>query len=271
MKPSPIRYVSRRADVNESMPIPCSVFVITKNEAANLPRLLDNVRDFAEVVIVDSGSTDATVAIAESYPNTRVSFNAWPGFGPQKAHALSLCRHDWVLNLDADETVSVELLAEIRTTVNDTTVDALRCRRQLLRWGQTPRNFDREDVLIRLFRRSHGHYDDRQVHESIHVEGRIRDTRHRILHHENLNFDQRLQKSLFYARLKATDKFRKGHRTHLLVLLLIGPWTLVRMLLFRGHILDGTDGLLTSANAAFYNFLKYALLWEMTRRQPPVD
>ena len=240
--------------------------MITKNEATNLPRLLDNVRDFAEVIVVDSGSDDDTVRIASERHNTRVSFNAWPGFGKQKAHALSLCSQPWVLNLDADETLSQELLAEIRTVVAENAVDALQCRRQLLRWGRKPRCFDRPDRLIRLFRKGNGHYDERMVHESIHVTGTVRQSENLILHHENLRFDERLQKSIFYARLKAQDKYNKGHRVSPIVPLVIAPLTFLKMLFLRGHILDGFAGVLTSSNAAFYNFMKYALLWEMRQR-----
>ncbi|MFM1897042.1 MAG: hypothetical protein RLZZ385_2116 [Pseudomonadota bacterium] len=253
--------------MSSSATIPVSVFVITKDEAANLPRLLDNVRDFAEVIVVDSGSSDATVEIASSYANTRVSFNPWPGFGKQKAHALGLCSYPWVLNLDADETLSDLLREEIRDVIRRDDVAALQCRRQLLRWGRPPRCFDKPDRLIRLFRKTCGRYDDRMVHESITVDGPVRQSGNLILHHENLGIDQRLQKSIFYARLKAQDKFDKGQHTHPLVPLLIAPLTFLKMLLIRGHLLDGFAGILTSSNAAFYSFMKYAILWEMWRRK----
>ena len=88
--------------------IPVSAFIITLNEQENIGACLDRLVEFDEVIIVDSGSSDATVAIAENYPNARVSFNAWPGFSEQKSHALSLCSNEWVLNIDADEIIVLD-------------------------------------------------------------------------------------------------------------------------------------------------------------------
>jgi len=250
----------------ESVPIPVSVFIITKNEEANIARVLDNLKDFAEVIVVDSGSADKTLTIAESYGNTRVSFNAWPGFGEQKAHALSLCSNDWVLNLDADETLSDELIQAIKVFIQQDTKNALRCRRILYRWGRRPRSFGSDEKLIRLFRRNCGHYDTRQVHESIIVNGEIEESSAAILHHENLTYSQRIEKTVFYARLKARDKFERGDKVSFLVVLLIFPLTFIRCYVFKGHFLDGLQGIMTSVNVAFYNYMKYANLWDMNKR-----
>jgi glycosyltransferase involved in cell wall biosynthesis len=250
----------------ESVSIPVSVFIITKNEEANIARVLDNLKDFAEVIVVDSGSADKTLSIAESYDNTKVSFNAWPGFGKQKAHAMSLCSNDWVLNLDADETLSDEMIQAIKVFIQQDQKVALRCVRILYRWGRKPRSFGREEKLIRLFRRRSGHYDIRQVHESITVDGEISESPAAILHHENLTYSQRIEKTVFYARLKARDKFERGDKVSFALVLLIFPLAFIRCYIFKGHFLDGLQGILTSVNVAFYNYMKYVNLWDMNTR-----
>ncbi|MCY4016460.1 MAG: glycosyltransferase family 2 protein [Gammaproteobacteria bacterium] len=245
--------------------IPVSVYIITLNEEANIGRALDCLGDFDEVVIVDSGSSDRTVEIAESRGNTRVSFREFDGFAAQKSHALSLCRNDWALNLDADEELTEEYIAEVRKIVAQDEFDALESTRTLIRWGARPRHFGGAERLIRLFRKSAGHYPPRRVHESIHIDGRVAKTSATILHHENLTFSQRVAKSKRYAEARARDKFDRGDKAPLPVLLLIFPLSFIQHYVFKGHILDGVDGLLTSMNSAYYAFMKYARLWELYR------
>jgi glycosyltransferase involved in cell wall biosynthesis len=252
--------------MTEQQLIPVSVYVITKNEEDNIVRLLDNLQNFAEVIIVDSGSTDRTIELADSYSNTKTSFNQWPGFGEQKAHALSLCSYPWVLNLDADETLSDAFIRELEQFIKQDKFIALRSTRILLRWGDRPRSFGKDEHLIRLFKKDCGHYDSRQVHESISINGEIKDSDVAILHHENLSYSQRIEKTVFYAKLKAQDKFDKGDTTNILVVLLIFPLAFIRTYIFKGHFLDGFGGVLTSVNVAFYNYMKYANLWDMNKR-----
>lgn len=243
--------------------IPVSAFIITLNEQENIGACLDRLVEFDEVIVVDSGSNDATVAIAENYPNVKVSFNAWPGFSEQKSHALSLCSNEWVLNIDADEILSDEYLDVLRKTVAANEVDALESNRTLYRWGRKPRHFGGDDRLIRLFRKSHGHYEPRRVHESISVKGKIAQTEATIIHNENLTFSQRVDKSNKYSQAKAEDKFEKGHRASVFTVTLIFPITFLQVYVFKGHFLDGVGGLMTAMNAAYYNFMKYAKLREM--------
>lgn len=253
--------------MTEQTTIPVSVYVITKNEEANITRLLNNLQNFAEVIIVDSGSTDRTLEIANSYPNTKVSFNQWPGFGEQKAHALSLCSHSWVLNLDADETLSDKFVEELKQFLTQDKFVAIRSTRILLRWGRQPRSFGGIEKLIRLFKKDCGYYESRQVHESISINGEIQESDAAILHHENLSYSERIEKTVFYAKLKAQDKFKKGDKTNMAVVLLIFPLAFIRTYLFKGHFMDGFGGILTSVNVALYNYMKYANLWDMNKRR----
>ena len=245
--------------------IPVSVYIITLNEAANIGACLDRLVEFDEVVLVDSGSTDGTVEIASQYPNVKASSNVWEGFSAQKSHALSLCENEWVLNVDADEIITDEYIEELKKVVTENRVDALESARILYRWGSVPRNLEKKDRLIRLFRKSSGKYLPRRVHESISIEGEVARSDAIIEHYENLTYTQRIDKANKYSQARAEDKFEKGARGSVLVLIFVFPLTFIQMYFIKGHFLDGVDGLLTSMNSAFYAFMKYAKLWELKK------
>jgi len=248
------------------MALPVSVYVITLNEAENLRRLLPQLSGFDEVVIVDGGSTDATRKVACSFPNVHFYMRAWSGFSDQKNFALSLCSHDWVLNLDADEELTSPYLAEMHTLLQDGNFDALQTRRKLLRWGKVPRTFMKDDVLIRFFRRQCAYYPSARVHEKLQINGRVKASEVHFLHHENLSFNQRIAKSNKYSELKALDKFSQGKQVSLLHLVLVFPLRFLQCYLGKGCFMDGVDGMLTSMNVAWYGFMQYARLWELNRR-----
>ncbi len=247
--------------------IPVSVYMITLNEEANIGAALERMTEFDEVIVVDSGSRDRTVEIADGYPNVRTSFRSWEGFAAQKSHAMSLCRNEWVLNVDADEILTDAFIEEVRKTVAADEVDALESTRTLYRWGKRPRHPGGTNRLIRLFRKSAGHYPERRVHESISIDGRTARTEAAILHYENLTYTERVAKANRYSEARAEDKFDAGETASLWTLLFIFPLIFHQHYFLKGHILDGVDGLLTSMNAAFYAFMKYAKLWELHRQR----
>ena len=246
--------------------IPASVFMITLNEEKNIAQSLASVAEFDEVIIVDSGSTDATLTLAAGFTNVKISHNDWPGFSEQKAHALALCSHEWVFNLDADEIPTPEFIAEARALIAADSHDALESNRTLIRWGQQPRNFSKNDRLVRFFRKACGHYEVRRVHESISITGSIKKTDATILHNENLRLTQRFTKANRYSELKAQDKFDKQQNASLASIVLMFPITFLQVYVFKGHFLDGVEGFNTSMNAAFYTYMKYAKLREMHQR-----
>lgn len=251
--------------LRDASPIPVSVFIITLNEETHLRRLLPQLQRFREVVIVDSGSTDQTARIAGQYSNVCFSAHPWNGFGEQKAHALSLCTSDWVLNLDADEELTEGFISELLECMHDGTHDAMECRRKLVRWGRMPRSFQRDDVLIRFFRKSRGRYTLAKVHERVVINGRVLVSPEYFLHHENLSFGERTRKSNQYSDLKARDKFASGARCGLLHVLFAFPLGFLICYLLKGCFMDGGDGFLTSMNHGYYTFMKYAKLWELHR------
>lgn len=107
---------------------PISVFIVTLNEENNIQRAIRSVSFADEVIVVDSGSSDNTVALAESL-GAKVIFNEWPGYAKQKQFAMQLCKHDWVLNLDADEEVTKALADKYQELVNQEQYASVRCTR----------------------------------------------------------------------------------------------------------------------------------------------
>ncbi|HJX85594.1 MAG TPA: glycosyltransferase family 2 protein, partial [Candidatus Angelobacter sp.] len=148
-----------------------SVCIITLNEEANLARTLESVKSIAsEIVIVDSGSTDRTVAVAQSY-GARVFVEPWKGFAPQKNSTLAKATHDWILSLDADEEVSPELAASIRKVLSGESVpqfDGYRMARRNLylnRWIRRSGYYP--DRKLRLVKRGAAEFENRAVHEDM--------------------------------------------------------------------------------------------------------
>lgn len=249
--------------MKSNIPIPASVYIITLNAADRLSQLLSQLRNFDEVIIVDCGSTDQTRDIASRYANVDFSHHDWVSFSDQKAYALSKCRNEWVLNLDADEELTQELIEAIRNTIRGNDCDALKSRRMVYRWGKRSPYFTKDSQQIRFFRKRCGHYEPRRVHERISIAGTVHSTRATIIHHQDMTFDELETKLNRYSQLKAEDKFEQGSRANFLVLLFVFPLTFIQHYLFKGFCLGGVEGLVGSVNIAFYNFMKYAKLWEM--------
>lgn len=244
-------------------PIAVSVYIITLNEAGRIHSLLNQLRPFREVIVVDCGSTDQTGEIARSFPNVKFFHRNWSSFSEQKAYALSLCQCEWVLNLDADEELTEAFIAEIRSTVATGNCDALESRRNVYRWGRRSPYFTKDNWLIRFFRKDKGHYEPRRVHERISITGSVRRTEAVIIHHQDMTLDDLVKKLNLYSQLKAMDKYENGSRANFLLLLFIFPLTFLQHYLLKGFFLGGIEGLTGSVNIAFYNFMKYAKLWEM--------
>src|SRR5262245_21980037 len=148
------------------MNVNISVILITKNEADCIRRCLDSVRWADEIIVLDSGSADDTVAIAREYTE-KFSVTDWPGFGIQKNRALAQATGEWVLSIDADEWVSEALHEEIKNVImNNYALDAYWIPRRTKYLGQWVDHGDiGRDKVIRLFKRGSAKFTDEIVHE----------------------------------------------------------------------------------------------------------
>jgi glycosyltransferase involved in cell wall biosynthesis len=246
-----------------------SAVIITRDEAANLPACLESLAWCDEIVVLDSGSTDATPELARA-AGARVHISPdWPGFGPQKNRALALAGCDWVLSIDADERVSPELAREIREAVRAPGAPAAFAMPRLSSYcGQFMRHGDwYPDDVLRLFRRGSARFSDDLVHERLLVDGPRARLRARLLHHSFRDMHQVLAKLDAYSSAGARAMHARGRRSGVLGALGHGAWTFLRGYVFKRGFLDGRLGLvlaLSNAHGAYYRYIK---LW-LLQREP---
>jgi glycosyltransferase involved in cell wall biosynthesis len=244
-----------------------SVTVITKNEAADLAAALTSVRWADEIIVVDSESTDDTVAIARQFTD-RVVVQPWPGYIAQKNFAASLASHDWIFSLDADERVTPELAEAIRAAVANPGHAAYRVRRVTWHLGRWMRSTDwYPDYQTRLYDRRQAGWTGRYVHEAVAVQGTTGELRGELQHFAYRDIADHLETIDRYTTLAARQMYEDGRRTGVLQLAAHPPLAFVRNYLLRGGIGDGGAGLIVSAMNAYYVFLKFAKLWQLQQGQ----
>lgn len=242
--------------------IPVSVYIITKNCEATLRQTLSSVADFAEIILVDSGSIDNTVDIAQEF-NCKIYHQDWLGFAKQKQLALSYCQSEWVLNLDGDEVLSPLLKQEIVECIKNNEFDGLDMPIEDYFLGFPPDKNSRFNHRIRFFRKAKGSYDlGVEVHESISVQGRVKRSKGTIQHYGENSIFVKVTKSNQYSELKALEKAKKGKQASLVKLVLVMPLTFIKSYFLRRAILNGKRGFITSVLNSYYAFLKEAKLYE---------
>lgn len=250
------------------MSIPCSVYIVTLNCAAWLHDTLQSVADFAEVIILDSGSTDQTYVIAQKFPNVKISHQDWQGYAAQKSLALTQCHFDWVLNLDGDEVLSSELKQEIIATIQANHIDALITPINDVFLNVPNSKHTKKHAKVRFFRKDSGHYDlKNQVHESVLIDGVSVRATGDIYHYGESSIFVKVEKNNQYSDLKALEKFKKGKNPSILKLTLVMPVTFLKSYFIRRNFLNGWRGFVSSMINAFYAFLKEAKLFEKKKLQ----
>lgn len=234
--------------------------MITRNEEANIERCLASVRAFAsEILVVDSGSTDRTVALAAHLAD-RVLAQPWLGFGPQKQFAVEQAHHPWVLSLDADEAVSRELAAEITELAFDRDGYELPRRVWYLgRWILHGTWYP--DPVLRLFNRERGRFTPDRVHETVELSGTIGRLRGPLDHHPYKDLAHHHEKIDALSALSAEQMYEQGRRASWASLALKPAWEFFRSYVVRRGFQDGPPGLIAAGMHAHYNFLKQAKLW----------
>lgn len=241
--------------------LPLSLCVITRDAAGALADCLASASFAAEIVVVDSGSSDDTVEIARRF-GARVIAQPWLGFGPQKSFAVAQAAHDWVLCLDADERVTPELGAAIRAALAAAPAAAAfaiaRRNRFLGRWLRHGEGYP--DWIVRLFDRRRARWSDDAVHESVAVDGPVARLAGDLLHASAESLDTYLAKQNRYTTLQAAAMHARGERAGALRLVGSPLARFVRFYVVKLGFLDGVPGLVHVAFGCFASFLKYAKL-----------
>jgi glycosyltransferase involved in cell wall biosynthesis len=236
--------------------------VITFNEAANLEAALASLSFADEIIVVDSQSSDETVAIAGRFTD-KVFVRPWPGYVAQKNFAADQATHDWVFSLDADERVS-ESLAEEIADLQAGEIAGYRVPRVTYHMGRWLRSTDwYPDYQLRLYDRTRARWTGRLVHESVQADHAVDYLNGEILHYAYRDLSHHLQSMDRYSTLAARQMFDDGRRAGWLDLALHPPAAFVRNFILRGGFRDGVPGLVVSAMNARYVGLKFAKLWEL--------
>jgi glycosyltransferase involved in cell wall biosynthesis len=251
-----------------SEPLPLSLIVITRDAAHELAECLASAPFAAETVVVDSGSRDDTVAIAQR-GGARVIEHAFEGYGAQKNFAVAQARNDWVLCIDADERVSPELAVAIREafaaglpTVAGFTI--ARRNRFLGRWLAHGEGYP--DWNVRLFDRRRARWSSEPVHEKVNADGPVERLRGDLLHASAESIDAYIAKQNRYTTMQAEAMHARGERAGGVRIALSPAARFLRFYVMKLGFLDGVAGFAHIAIGSFASFLKYAKLRALSRK-----
>lgn len=252
---------------------PLSAVLITYNTGDQLAPCLRSLAFADEIIVVDSGSDDATRDVAREHGAT-VFEEAWRGFGAQKRFAVDQATHDWVLCIDADEEVSPALASAIRSALRDAQHGAYRMPRSNRFMGRYLRHGEGfPDWSLRLFDRRRAQWSDDAVHEKVIATGSVGRLPERavLMHHSAESLATYLDKQNRYTSLQADALFRHGARANVWRLLMSPTLRFVKFYVIRLGFLDGLPGLVHIAIGCFNSFAKYAKLraMQISNATPP--
>ena len=242
-----------------------SAIVIAKDNERTIARCIESLAFADEIVVVDSGSTDATPEICRALGARVHVTEDWPGHGPQKNRALDLATGEWVMSVDSDEWVTRESREEIQRVLRSPGEHrgyalprrSSFCGREMKHSGWWP------DYVVRVFRRDSGRFTDDHTHERLVVQGRIGRLQSPLMHEAIVDLDQMLRKMNAYSSASAQMKREAGGRGGVLRGVAHGLWAFVRTYVLRLGFLDGREGfLLAVANAegSYYRYVKMAMM-----------
>ncbi len=256
----------KRNDEASMTKIDASVFIITLNEERHIGRALKSVADFADIVVVDSGSIDKTLAIARQFTK-RVVHHDFENYAAQKNYALSLCKKPYALVLDADEQATPALLEELRAALEMPDFAGLIIPRFDTILGKRQHRWAHTQKQIRFVAKDAARYAPKLVHESLVVDGPVRQTKNGINHYGDATIALRRAKIDKYSRLRAQEKFAAGKNPTVLKLVLVGPLIFVKTYFFRRYFLNGYGGLILSILNGRYAFLKERRLFDLWAKE----
>ncbi len=248
--------------------MPVSTIIIAKNEAANLKLSLPQLKWCSDIVLIDDNSTDETLAIAESF-GCRVFKRTFDGYGIQKQFAVSKAQNQWILNIDADEVLSDELveeIAQLNLEDNEIVGYEIPIRHVFLgkvfKYGKESRFYH-----LRLFNKSKGNFDDAKVHEKVHLNGKVLKLQNVILHYSYKDLEHYFEKLNRYTSIGAAKLKENGKSRNLLLTVAGMPFYFIKHYFIYGNILNGKAGFIWSYLNAWYHVVKYLKLYELNSKK----
>jgi len=259
-------------------PIPLSILIRTHNEADRIGQTIEAALALGgEIVIIDAGSTDATVAIATSL-GARVITNPWPGFGPQRYFGEEQCGHDFIFSLDADEIVTPLMAAEIRAVFAQPNLPPLMTIRKAMifpHWKHPPPlGFCHDQILIydrRMARTGpNPNWDKLDISPDLPASSRKPHLIAEPLWHFSLrDWNHAVAKWNYVAGLAADTQKERPRALLLMRLVIEFPWSFIKFYVLRRYFLGGADGFTMAVVTAFGRFLRIAKMLERKDHRPP--
>lgn len=250
-----------------------SAAIITFNEEKILEKTLKSIENIAdEIVIVDSGSTDKTEQIAKKY-GAKFFVEPWKGYGQQKNSAISKCKNEWILNIDADEEISTELSLEIKKIVkNEEENRVFKINRQSVCFGKKLKYGGwGTSYAIRLFRKNSGKYNENLVHEEFITNSKIEKLKEKIYHHSYLTMSDYFDRFNRYTTEGAKDYYLKNKKVSILDITLNPLYKFIKMYIIRLGFLDGIEGFVIASTSSMYSMIKYFKLREIYKNDSYVS
>ncbi|VAX25484.1 Putative two-domain glycosyltransferase [hydrothermal vent metagenome] len=240
-----------------------SAVIITKNEELNIERCLKSIQWVDEIVVVDSNSTDKTIEICNRY-NCKVINSEWFGFGRTKKLAVDSASNNWILSIDSDEEVTQELESTIKEILKDPKFNGYKIKRKSYYLGKMINHCGwNSDYPLRLFNREFGNFNEKNIHESINVKGKVGQIETILLHYTYPTISSHIIKLDKYTELQARELKKKGRHYSLFAVALFSIYKFINMYFLHLGFLDGKEGFVLCSNSAYGVYLKYLKLWEL--------
>jgi glycosyltransferase involved in cell wall biosynthesis len=239
-----------------------SVFITTFNNDQTLERCLESVKWAEEIVVLDSHSTDATATLARRY-GCRFFQHEFMGYGPQKQMALEKTSHQWVLLLDADEALTAQAQARIKSLLaaGPAAQGYALPRIEQMFWRMA-NPAARMNYFLRLFDKSRGRFTVQPIHAAPEVDGLVEKLEAPFVHYGEPDIHTKVAKINGYSTGLVADKVARGRAANPWIMIFYPPLYFLRLYLFKRNFLNGWAGFIASVVSAFYVFLKYAKLYE---------
>jgi glycosyltransferase involved in cell wall biosynthesis len=243
-----------------------SCVIIVKNGEITITNTLASLSAFSEVVLYDNGSTDKTLAIAKQFANVRIIEGDFLGFGETKNKAASYAKNDWVLSLDADETLSEIFLDSLQSLTLDDS-----CAYQIVRTnfyrGREIKHCWKKEKIVRLYNRKITAFNDNKVHEFVLTNQlKVQTLAGLVNHFPYQSVADFIAKSNHYSSLFAQENMGKKHSSPLKAFL-NATFVFIKKYFIKRGFLDGYPGLLISFAHMSTNFFKYLKLYEVNLDQ----
>lgn len=224
-----------------------TALIITYNEEHNIKELIENITFADEIIVIDSFSTDKTLAIAKSFDTVKVVQHPFENYALQRNFAISLATNPWILFIDADERLTPELQQEITQTIQQKEVFSSYNVYRRFMFENTILNFSgwQTDKIIRLFQNNKAFYSEQKiVHEKLNVTGEIGKLKNKLIHYSYTDFTSYKQKMIVYGKMKAKEEFAKGTSPNFFHYYIRPLYQFVYQYFIRLGILDGKKGVI---------------------------